>query len=372
MTTDTISYSEVSTFLRCHYKWQLAYPRKIDPIVPPLPMLRGTLVHEAYAVGWLLWAQGSYSEYAHRAAGEAAVRGCKEACAADEELIALAVRLGVHAFKCSSFADWHVVEYEGKPLVERRLFVPLPGGARFSFKPDAVIERLTDGHRVLLDLKTRKSLNGQTYLAHDLQSALYTEALARLGMHVDAAVHLDMWVQEAKPPKMLKSGQPSTAKNQLLSRESVEQCVQDLAAAGTDVPQATVDKLLEIADGRVWHHWVEMRATSNGRTHAWQAMLTVLRERRRYLPLADVDPRMMLAYDDGPLGCRGCSYQKWCDTMIAQGAEPLGLIGVLYDCDDPEVRKQARKQNTKSNAALSDSLDRLFAEGRHKKGNEYE
>ena len=362
---ETISYSEIATFLRCRYRWSLEWHRRIEPKTKPFLLLRGCLVHEVFAEGWRLFLRGEYSRGALEAVAPQVIRQSKEGPEADEELVRECARIGVLAFECVRAHDYEVVVYEGRPLVEERMYTPSGvGDVLFSFKPDAVIRRKADGVVLLLDLKTRKSISSDPYLMHDLQSSLYTEALRRVGIHVDAAVHLDVLCTAPRPPTQLKKGGLSTAKAQIISRETVEQAVQDCAAEGFEVPEKDVTKLLAIADSREWHKWIEMRTTEQGRAQAWRTMQAVVRERPRYSVGGEVDPSRLLAYDSGPLGCRGCPFSSWCDSLIAHGgAEPVALLGVSYDAPQEEMERHGDAIATGS-AAIEDLFARALGTGR--------
>ena len=46
---DTISYSEMSTILRCTQRWQYAYGEDLESLEPPLYLNKGKLLHRAMA-----------------------------------------------------------------------------------------------------------------------------------------------------------------------------------------------------------------------------------------------------------------------------------------------------------------------------------
>lgn len=367
-TPEMISYSEIAAFLRCRYRWSLEWHRRIEPKVKPFLLLRGCLVHEVFAEGWRLFLRGEYSREVLEAVAPQAIRQSKEGPEADEELVRECVRIGVLAFECVQAHNYEVVELEGRPLVEERMYTPSGvDGVLFSFKPDAVIRRLADGAVLLLDLKTRKSISSDPYLMHDLQASLYTEALRRVGVDVDAAVHLDVLCTTPRPPKRLKNGGLSTAKAQIISRETVEQAVQDCAAEGIEIPEKDVTKLMAIADSREWHKWIEMRMTAQGRAQAWRTMQAVVRERPRYSVGGQVDPCQLLAYDSGPLGCRGCPFNAWCDSLIAHGGrEPVALLGVSYDAPSKEMARHTQSI-AEGAAAIEDLFARALGTGRFEK-----
>ena len=109
--------------------------------------------------------------------------------------------LGIHT-------ELTAVVYKGAPLIEHYYRVPLPNGATFSGKIDAVVHG-PDGVTVI-DWKTRKYHAPLSAVRLDAQLYLYEYVVREhLGIDVDAVAQVQMLTTPPAVPGLTKDGKPS-------------------------------------------------------------------------------------------------------------------------------------------------------------------
>lgn len=220
-----LSYSEIDTALTCWARWDMAYGGRLagDCLEPKrlAPILSGGRAWGAAVAAYHAESSNLLGPWA----GHVALKDSLHADGADaplEERIQVEIRL-------SEMLD-HYIASAG-PLgnlsrLEEQLVEPLPSrtGQRRSgaYRFLCFIDGWTvdaDGHAWLVEFKLRKQLTPLRQIVLGRQIRWYAWALEQHGIKPVGVIVDERLNEVPKPPRILKSGKPSHAKDQLTTPE---------------------------------------------------------------------------------------------------------------------------------------------------------
>jgi hypothetical protein len=120
----------------------------------------------------------------------------------------LAYHLAFRAMEYIGVDRWETVSYNGSPLIERTLIVPLAYTGGYKFIPDWVARDRVTGTVWAFDYKVRKTLQEEDG-SQFVQLPTYQAALHQLGIKVDGTATLQIRNKLPTIPKLNKDGSVS-------------------------------------------------------------------------------------------------------------------------------------------------------------------
>lgn len=310
-----ISWSEASTYLKCAAAWDFQYGGRLagsalKPKDTP-PLLReGKAWGRAVAALWEAWGKEPL----------AAKFGRGELLSALEVDAQQQVEAGVYdpdAHKAMeermvAIFDHYVCTTAPLSLErpEHELLVRLPSrsGKGFSnrYRFHCFFDGLhtdEDGRTWIVEFKLRSRLSSLEQIANSRQIRYYAWAwLIETGQQV-AGVIVDERLNEVpKPPRILKSGKPSHAKDQLTTPEAYE-------AACLDCGEAPHVDVLEALEARRWQARHRIFLTEAEIEEAGQELVSLAKQIQA-LDAGEVYP----VRDVRQQNCAGCRYREICNS----------------------------------------------------------
>jgi len=211
-----LSYSRLSEWLKCRYRWELRYERKITQRVNDRAPQLGSAIHVGLAA--------ALNEHAKQrgVVGVAYAASCSaiEAWRAEwytrdmfdeeyeqvEEVATTATIIAARTLDDFHLPQWEVLQHRGVPLVEKQLKVRLPGWAGFQVYFDLVARDLNTGHVWLIDWKTRKQFLPVEAEEVNLQMGIYQEVARRLGIPAVGSIAYQIRSKVPATPTLNKNG----------------------------------------------------------------------------------------------------------------------------------------------------------------------
>lgn len=262
-----LSYSEIETALTCwaRQRWDFAYGGHLAGAALKsknlAPILSEGRAWGAGVAAWHRWAATSALAVweAHEAIGSSLVADAKAMHDAGAP-----VDMNAYAemdVKLRAMLDHYVVTASPLPnltRLEHEIVVPIPSrsGRRSSnrYRFQCFLDGYTDdsGNQFIVEFKLRKRLQPAALVQRARQPRWYAWALAREQGFTPLGVIVDERLNEVpKDPRVLKSGKPSHAKDQLTTPEQyVEACL-----LGGEPPK---DEVVEALRGRVWQQRIPL------------------------------------------------------------------------------------------------------------------
>lgn len=204
MVLETISYSRVKIWRRCHREHFYRFITRIEKKAPPLPLLRGKILHElieawVQKVPWEPILANYEKEYKNLFSEE------------QEEYGNLPQDL-------KKLMEGYIRKWSNDGITYLNIEVPvefelIPGEAKFKGVIDGIIKDAR-GNIWLCEHKSHKKLPDDMVRLSNLQSALYLWAAPKAGLPAPVGILWD-YTRTKSPvePEMLKSGRLSKRKN---------------------------------------------------------------------------------------------------------------------------------------------------------------
>lgn len=192
----------LSTALKKLAEWQFEKPKR-RPTPQLLKQLEALAARTASAWfrDWLARRGGPQKAFPTAEEHEAFI-------AAQEEATTVAPR----AFRALEPARWETVWFDGKPLIEQAIVVPLAGWDGFVCHIDWVAHDLGAHTNWVMDWKFRGGLNPAEDEEVDLQLALYQKVVAILGIKTAGSATFQHRNSGPSEPKLNKDGSMSRAR----------------------------------------------------------------------------------------------------------------------------------------------------------------
>ena len=129
-----------------------------------------------------------------------------------DEVIEIASPLTVRALGYLDLDRWETVEYQGKPLVETKLVIPMPGWKGFVSIIDWVARDKKTNMTWTIDHKFRKQLQPDEAEEFNLQAAIYQFVEKTCGIHTIGSMTNQILMKLPSQPKQNKDGSMSRTK----------------------------------------------------------------------------------------------------------------------------------------------------------------
>lgn len=224
MTQEMLSYSRTAEWLRCRYRWELHYERKVSPRVDERAPALGSAVHVGIAAALKAHARGesaldqqialTMAIGSHIASYLDSHTLFDEEIETTREIGSTATNIGLRAVEWLKLEDWETLCYQGEPLIDRQIVVPLKGWGGFQAYYDWVAFHRPTGLTWLIDHKVRKQFLPMEAEEVSLQMAVYQKTLQLLGIERVAGSRT-FQIRSALPQ------QPSLNKNGTMSRVQI-------------------------------------------------------------------------------------------------------------------------------------------------------
>lgn len=227
----TISFSQIASFLRCSYFWDLSYRRRIARYTVHVPFEKGSAIHVGVAAAWRLLAGHQRAKRKFKTlvpyrncAVQAINRWHKkwmsehgkfmndQEIGTMEQLVDDAKGVAKMVIDSIDFMSWRVLWYKGKPLIERELMIPLRGWKGFRTFPDLVAEDLEYGGNWVVDWKSRSAFLDDSAEEVNLQFATMQFVLGRLKISTSGSIDFQVKSTPPADPKKNKDGSMSRAR----------------------------------------------------------------------------------------------------------------------------------------------------------------
>jgi hypothetical protein len=208
----SLSHSQMGTFARCRQQYAYKYLKGLKPLARDMHldswerMNRGILIHAGMEYGFL---------------GQPAQQGVEETAAgikannvlSDEQkfllfgegaspnvgsMVADSIAVANEALAWLPASDWEPVIYNGQPMVEARLELPLAPWKGWVGYADLVARHKPTGRVLVIDYKTRERFEADGADTYNAQFAAYAYALQRMGVRCDGSLLFEI---KPVPPK---------------------------------------------------------------------------------------------------------------------------------------------------------------------------
>ncbi len=270
-----LSYSKTMCFKTCRKKFELSYIRNLEPIEAPLPFTFGSAFHEALAEWYGKGLPGDRFEGAYTAIKrifEDNKPGKLEDLPEWENQLNLTNRVFDRYRKQYKDDNFQFLE------IEKEFNVPIRNpetdckSRNFEFKgfADGLV-KINDVYW-LMEHKTASQINNQykAKLTIDNQSIAYIEALQRVyDIKIKGVIYNVILKDVPNPPKVLKSGKLSTAKNQKTTHELYLRAIQERGEGSEDY----TDILEELKRNRKEYFYREYITFTENDLEEWRVEL---------------------------------------------------------------------------------------------------
>lgn len=340
-----LSYSRLSTWMRCHYAHQIGYTMGLEPRVTKPKMTLGSVVHHGLAFGlrqlWegkkigLVIPQVQLELQANKAMESEGL--FDEEIEALEELVdELATPLTVRTLR---YLDerYKTITHGDGPMIERGFVVPIDAPwDGYELWIDWGAEERTTGQRWLVDFKVRESFQPVDTEETNLQMSSYQHGMAEEGLETVGSMSLQIKAVVPRAPTLNKDGRMS---RQLITTDwpTYKEALEE---AGLD--PADYDDMREKL-GTV-EFWRESRCyrTSETVKNIWTHVV----EPNARAMVQKHSPRRT---GFGSIGCQGCLVREICleqlrgrdvDSLVEATMKPKERRG---RSDEPQAVQGASK-----------------------------
>lgn len=207
-----LSYSQIKVWQECRRQWGYQYLDGYRKKQQRLDFMRGTLLHlgmqetvcepdEAFDLGWERAMKAWADEYEPKANDLMVPPSWFEEC-----------KSIVWGARAVFLTDWEVIELNGIPMLEERMYAKLPDFYRgIVFIPDVIAVKRTDpflGGVFGVDFKSYAKPKPLDAGLMDLQGAIYQRGLRENGFPAIGTCLFQLAVEGRKPIRYRKDGQP--------------------------------------------------------------------------------------------------------------------------------------------------------------------
>ena len=239
----TFSQSKIKAWRKCRAYYDYLVNQNLEPRKPPRPFLFGTIVHEVLEKGkaGMLDVLQNYADEM----GELFI---------EEQEYYGDILNDIHDIMTEYFIRYGKDEYEiyradKIDFVEMQIVVPIGQGVIFKGRIDKVVTK--KNRRYLVEHKTFKRLPDENHRWRDIQTAIYSTALANYGHPIDGI----LWNYIcSKPPTMPKLNKDGSISNRPIV--TLPTTVRRFAKnSGIKVPEKLMDQAQESID-RYFHRFL--------------------------------------------------------------------------------------------------------------------
>jgi CRISPR/Cas system-associated exonuclease Cas4 (RecB family) len=328
-----LSFSEISRAMTCQAQWDFSYGGHLagDALKPKMTAPRLS--------GGRAWGAAVSAYHVHR-------HGIPAIEAMDESLDADAARqreLGVHSQEAHDDLRRELLgllnhyihiadDFELDPLgEERELLVPIPsrtGGRSNRYKLLCYLDgtRMIDGNEWIVEFKLRAQLSSVEIIQLSRQIRYYAWAFWQATGIKPAGVQVhERLNQVPKPPRILQSGKPSHAKEQLCTEEAYRAvcCEHEV-----EVNEETARSL----GSRRWQQVVPIMFRDGELEEAGRELVSAAKLIR------DLDTgKLHPVRNAAPFICRGCSFKDICPSPDNE------LVDALFERTTPKRNRSSHE-----------------------------
>ena len=314
VTKPLLSFSQISTYLRCRQTWRYIYQENLAPRVDARPLSLGSAVHMglAAALRECHCGQMSVEDGVRKGVESWRERELARDDLFEEEIEAIhqvaadAEQLAIRTLHKLPIDEWETVtDPAGIPMIEYHFTVPLKGWGGFHGYIDWVGRHKPTGQVWLVDWKVRGSF--QPYEAEEvnLQNAAYQYAIFRI-LRKSPVGTITFQISNKPPakPKLNKDGTMSRA----LIKTDWETYKAALLEAGLN-PDDYLDMAEKLSTVEFFRPAKEYRTLDTVRRVWKEVVEPTAREIRRSTKI--------VVRNLGHRTCNGCAYRQLCLAELA-------------------------------------------------------
>lgn len=358
-----ISYSEINTHSRCEYQWELAYKRRIEPLMPVLKMDLGSAIHagleayfkvlhlpavNAHTIGLTAieaWADAilpswrdvkmDYEDETDRLGELMEIMDANPDGFDPDDIIGVSLlplverAQEVYTRTIRYLGNgWEVVMYDGEPIVERVF-----DWQGMTCHIDLVVREKHTGMVMVVDFKTKAQITPAEGAEYDIQTAIYQYILQQHGINATATAMLQIRSVTPKKPKLNK---PDKHGFQSMSRSDI---VTDwatysaaLVEAGLD-PSEYGDMLMKLAGKKFFQLDVTYRGAGRLKAIWEKVVLPAMKEIGLSGRRKGGAVRSMSVFN-----CAHCRMNLLCMAEL-EGMDTRGMFGTMYAYKEDENAK---------------------------------
>ncbi len=340
-TKPLLSFSQISTYLRCRQEWRYVYQENLVPRMDARPLSLGSAVHTGLAMalrgyhhGWMPVEDGVRKGVEAWREQELAREDLfEEEVEAVHQVAADAEQIAIRTLRKLPIDEWETVtDLSGTPMIEYYFTVPLKGWGGFHGYIDWVGRHKPTGQIWLVDWKVRGSF--QPYEAEEvnLQNAAYQYAIFRI-LREPPVGTITFQISGKLPtkPKLNKDGTMSRA----LIKTDWETYKAALLEAGLS-PDDYLDMADKLSTVEFFRPVKEYRTLDTVR-RVWREVIEpTAREIRR--------SNKIVVRNLGHRTCNGCAYRQLCLAELGgEDAEYIrethyrsraGVVGISQEKED--------------------------------------
>jgi CRISPR/Cas system-associated exonuclease Cas4 (RecB family) len=307
-----LSYSRISTFLRCRKLYGYQYLQRLKPKREKNYLHKGILIHKGLEYALRAMHRGDtdnlisesirgieneYEKFLERAEVQlfSDIPEYKEELQVScTESIAITKR-AIRNLELEK-GRWKTLEINGTPIIEYRIEVPLPGWKGFVGYIDWAAEDTTTGCKWLIDFKTKKVLHAEENEEINLQAAIYQYLLEKMGLVLNGSGSYQIKSEIPEIPATLKNGEISKA---LISTDWETYSAEVLRC------NLSLEKYIDVKNKlKSFDKLTVNYRTSNEVEKIWQEILAISQD-IRYSELP-------IYRNINPLNCKSCAYHDLC------------------------------------------------------------
>ncbi len=315
-TKPLLSFSQISTYLRCRQAWRYIYQENLVPRVDARPLSLGSAVHmglaaalREYHYGRMLVEDGVRKGVeAWREQELARDDLFEEEIEAIHQVVADAEQIAIRTLRKLPIDEWEtVIDPAGTPMIEYYFTIPLKGWGGFHGYIDWVGRHKPTGQIWLVDWKVRKSFQPHEAEEVNLQNAAYQYTIFRI-LRKPPVGTITFQISGKPPtrPKLNKDGTMSRA----LIKTDWETYKVALLEAGLD-PDDYLDMAEKLSTVEFFRPAKEYRTLATVR-RVWKEVIELTaREIRRSTKI--------VVRNLGHCTCNGCAYRQLCLAELSGG-----------------------------------------------------
>lgn len=353
---DALSVSQLQTFLRCRKSWYYGYVERIKAKREAVYLSKGKLAHVGMASAWNLrdtWgpltstesmltqgfraidleAEGLYAEI--KKADEDDYDKELEDIDALADVVNVSKAMFRRALLDFNSQDWLPVSVGDSPAIELHFAIPMRGFKFFHGFVDLVAKNLTNGQVWQIDWKFVSSLGSEEEEAYNLQNAIYSYALQKVGIQTAGSMTFRTLNKAPALPNVNKDGSISRAKIATDWETYSKFCLDN----GQD-PALYAEEMVPKLAGIEWTKKVQEYKSDATMQYVWKNIVqpsayAMKSKRTKYLPTVS------------SMTCRTCQYAALCQAEI-RGYDTDAIRGAAYvskSSVNPEVITEEETTN---------------------------
>lgn len=222
MEHEYVSYSRISQYLSCGYKYDFIYNKGLVPRMDDATPTVGSVGHKVLAaiiLGGTMdatlddWQEGyikTHTIYDDKGRSDPDMNhALKEMTGVIIEIVSEIIPMAVENLHLE---EWETVVWGEHPLVEAKFMVPIPGFRGLNFVLDWVAKHKPTGHTWAIDHKFRKQFRKDEVEEMDLQMPIYQKGLSTIGIPTVGSMSNQILAKVPSIPSRNKDGSMSRVK----------------------------------------------------------------------------------------------------------------------------------------------------------------